>query len=224
MCGEPILKSDEAQAQVSDEQFQKDLAPLCERWRNRQKQDLELRYDTGKALNDRLGTPEKRQGRGEGVLKKVAEQLHVAVSELSRMRSFACHCQSLEDFQRQHPEATTWTAVKKLLPKATAHAEPAAQPTDSTQQASKPRKPKAPKHDALTRSLAELSSKLRKVDPDLKESRKKELTEAIQELVEAAPSCLKIRLSVGEVAEKTTPSTGEAEETPPSIAPNPQAA
>lgn len=206
--------SNDVQDQARDEQFRKDLAPFCERWKRRHEQDLELRYETGKLLNGRLGTPEKRQARNKGVLKQVSEQLKVAVSELSRMRSFAHSFSSLKEFKDEYPEAKTWTAVKKLLPAAKAQAEPTEPQTGGTQQPAKQRRRRSPKHDVLKRSLEELSSRLQKVHQDLEEPKKEELRQAFRAFVKSAPSWLKVRVSVGDGAEKTSPS----------VAPNPEAA
>ena len=62
------------------------LGKLAKLWASHQSRDLEVRLETGSLLNARLGEPTTRQRRGRSVLKQAAETLHVAVSELNRMR------------------------------------------------------------------------------------------------------------------------------------------
>jgi len=202
---------------VSEEQFQEELAPLVKRWQARHEQDLELRYDTGKLLNDHLGTPEQRQARGKGAVQKIAEQLQVAVSEISRTRTFADCFESFVDFKHKHPNAKNWTAVKKLLStlkqaQASAKKQPS---TDGTQQTPKPRKQPAPKVEALVKSFSELSARLRKVPGNLAEEKQKALREAIHDFVKAVPDCLKIQLTVNEVPTNQEQDSASAGPLPP---------
>jgi len=92
------------------------LDRLVELWASHRKCALEVRHQTGQLLNERFGDPTKRQKRGLGLLKQAAERLRIAVSELSRMRSFAHQFVSPDDVVQQH-DRTTWSDVKALLPK-----------------------------------------------------------------------------------------------------------
>jgi len=141
----------------------------------------------------------------------------VAVSEISRLRAFAHTFASFADFERAHPDAKTWDAVKKVIPKVQPQrAEPKEQPSPDGAQQPKPPKAKPPKVEALTKSLTELSSRFRKVNSDLDADKKKALAEAIRAFAKAIPDCLKIRLTVDEVS--------PAEETLPAAAPEQKAA
>jgi hypothetical protein len=93
------------------------LDRLVEIWRPHQKRGLEVRLETGRLLNDRLGLPTGRQPYGQQILKTVAQKLDIAASDLHRMRWFAFSFESVEDFQRKHPEVMTWSKVKDLLAK-----------------------------------------------------------------------------------------------------------
>jgi len=89
---------------------------LVKLWRRHEERGLELRWTTGQRLNVRLGLPTTRLAHGEEVLKKVAEQLQIAESELSRMRWFAHRFESVTTFREAHPEVRSWSKVKELLP------------------------------------------------------------------------------------------------------------
>jgi len=101
---------------MSDEEFVSELAKLAKLWEIHHGKGLELRLQTGQLLNRRLGTPDQRQVRGEGVLKTTAVQLKTTEGEISRMRHFALYFKSTADLKEKHPDVDTWTAVKELLP------------------------------------------------------------------------------------------------------------
>jgi len=96
------------------------LLRLEKLWKSHLKCDLEVRWKTGDLLNRRLGAPTERLAHGQQVLKKVARQLQIAESDLSRMRWFAHLFQSVVDFQEKHPSTGSWTKVKELIPGLTA--------------------------------------------------------------------------------------------------------
>lgn len=91
------------------------LKTLCKIWKQYDRRGLEVRHQTGVALNTSLGPPSKRQRYGVTVLKQVAKGLNLAVSDLSRMRWFAHHFNSISALKGQYPEVSTWTEVKILL-------------------------------------------------------------------------------------------------------------
>jgi hypothetical protein len=90
---------------------------LVDLWKPHQKRGLEVRLETGRLLNQRLGLPTERLTYGQQILKTVAQKLDIAESDLNRMRWFSQTFESIEDLERKHPEVTTWTKVKDLLVK-----------------------------------------------------------------------------------------------------------
>jgi len=91
------------------------LDQLAELWADYRRCDLGVRYKTGVLLNEQFGDPTTRQKRGDGVLTTAAKRSGQSVSELSRMRNFAHHFKSLDEFVQKHG-TKTWTEVKALLP------------------------------------------------------------------------------------------------------------
>jgi len=101
----------------SDAAIDQMLTQLEKLWKNHRTQELAARWKTGKLLNERLGSPTKRQTYGEGVLKKAAKRTGRSRSELSRMRSFAHLASDMDRWLKKH-NVRTWTQVKMRLPKA----------------------------------------------------------------------------------------------------------
>lgn len=89
---------------------------LADLWQGHEKRGLTVRWEMGKLLNKSLGPPTERHPYGRQVLKRAAQQLGISLCDLSRMRSFAAGCESLDDWHLHHPEAHSWTHVKKVLP------------------------------------------------------------------------------------------------------------
>jgi hypothetical protein len=194
------------QRTITREEFFHRLGQLAEKWRSHHGAELEIRHETGKLLNDHYGPPTKRQKRGEEVSKEVVEQLQVAESELSRMRRFAFHFESVKALKEKYPEATTWTAVKGLLPRLKPQG--AQRKNGSANGAASPAKRKQAKpvqFGRVKQSLANLSSKLRKAREVLSDDEKKELLAQFRELAEAISDCLHIPVSVGQVSEEPAP-------------------
>ena len=88
---------------------------LGDRWCNHHSQDLRLRYDTGKVLNDRMALQPSVYLRGEGVMQMLAEEANIDESSLNRMRWFAHRFTSFEAFQTAHPTGSSWNQVTLLL-------------------------------------------------------------------------------------------------------------
>ena len=103
-----------AAPELEDEQL---LARLRELWRSHRRQGLVVRHETGMLLNRQLGNPGQRSPYGAGVVKQVAEELKIAVSDISRFRRFAARYPTLEAFEQQHPEVNSWTGVRELIAK-----------------------------------------------------------------------------------------------------------
>jgi len=194
-----------AQGTLSKEEFARRFKPLSERWQLHDKEGLALRHDTGKLLNEYLGPPTARLPRGQEAVVYVTEQLHIAESEVSRMRRFAHLFDSVDALLKKHPEATTWTAVKNLIPRLTPKGD---QPKDGAEDgaASPPsaRQTKPVQLSRLKHSMASLSSNIRAARKGLSELEKEELLQQFKEFAEAVSECLKIKVSVNEVSAENT--------------------
>jgi GGDEF domain-containing protein len=204
--------SDGDQGTITREEFDQRLGHLAEKWRTHRGADLEIRHETGKLLNDHFGPPDTRQKRGEGVLKEAAERLRTTESELSRMRRFASSFESFADLMEKYPDATTWTAVKGLLPKLKPQGGRQTGGSGNGTASSGGRKQARPvQFGRVKQALANLSSKLRKAREVLSEDEKKELRQQFQELAKAISDCLQIPVSVGQVSAETAPPAAPAE-------------
>jgi GGDEF domain-containing protein len=200
------------QGTISREEFLPRLDQLAEKWRAHRGVDLEIRHEAGKLLNDHFGPPTKRQKRGEQVLKEAAERLRTTESELSRMRRFASSFESFADLMEKYPDATTWTAVKGLLPKLKPQGGRQTGGSGNGTASSGGRKQARPvQFGRVKQALANLSSKLRKAREVLSEDEKKELRQQFQELAKAISDCLQIPVSVGQVSAETAPPAAPAE-------------
>jgi len=199
--------TDASESGQPQDKFLDKLADLAVKWRTHDTTDLELRHQTGKMLNDHCD-PTSRQTRGEGTLKGAAEQLGTSVSDLSRMRAFAARFKSCSDLQLESPEAKTWTAVKKLLPKRTSSprkAQPAtAKPTPTGPTAAQP-----PTFDGVKQSLAALTSELRAVQGEPGVEEREALLKTFREIAGALEKCLKVRVEVSELQAGETPAADQ---------------
>ncbi|QGJ68578.1 Hypothetical protein PBC10988_2390 [Planctomycetales bacterium 10988] len=97
---------------IDEDALLKELQAL---WQPHHEQSLRVRYQTGQVLNERLGTPEKRQPYGQTIIQRVATELKIDKSDISRMRRFAAKYESFEDFHTSEPTVKTWTEVRTLL-------------------------------------------------------------------------------------------------------------
>jgi len=185
------------QAPFPPEEFNRRFGELAERWYFQGTENLELRYQLGELLNQQYGGPTTRQQRGAGTLEREAERLGVHVSEISRMRKFAFHFKSFEDFKMAHPEAT-WTTVKgKILPKLKSEDEKQEKESGNGTKPSKVKPEKRISRAAeLEAALLNLSSTLRVSRKEITEKEKGDLQLTVQDLVEALKECLQIQLVV----------------------------
>ena len=93
------------------------IGRIAKLWADYDKRSLPVRKKTGSLLNARLGEPTKRQGRDRSVVDKVAEELHIAVSEINRMRWYAHFSKDEKYCWGDTPlDDRTWTRFKKRLP------------------------------------------------------------------------------------------------------------
>jgi len=185
--------------EVTEEQFKQRLEGLAAQWQNARDTDLEIRHQTGALLNERYGNPDKRLPRGKEILAEVAGQLQVAQSELSRTRRFAFHFKSVEDLRSTHPEVTSWTAVKGLLPTL----KPQGDKKGRAKRSAKTPKPDvliARKVKEISQMLDDLPSKFREIEKDLLKNEDRENLQAKFELVaEVVGDCLKASVSQDEL-------------------------
>lgn len=88
---------------------------LANRWRKANFNDLKLKFETGRRINQEFGSPTVRQQRGQETIKILAMVIGTDSSEISRMRHFAELADNIELFRAKHPECTSWNRVKLLL-------------------------------------------------------------------------------------------------------------
>jgi len=201
-------ESDEAQGNFSRESYTQRLAELAAKWGNHRRKGLALRLATGALLNDYYGSPEDRQNRVRKNLTEASRQLHITDSELSRMRWFAFHFESVQDLLGKFPEVKTWTAVKELLPQLrSGEAGREAEGGGANSPATKGRK--APTCRAMKRALEELTSNIRAAERGLTGQQKTELLASFQELARAVGECLEGDSTVGQVRQGATPALSD---------------
>lgn len=148
---------------------------------------LEVRLSMGRALNGKLGSPKDRQAHGEAVLKRAAERLDIAESDLSRMRWFAHLFRSVKQMKAAHPELTSWTKVKEAMPRLIA--------ANKGQSVVVKRDGTTAVATAIKKSLDHLIAKLRQKGYRLEEGQREELTDRLKKLSNAAARRLHLKVS-----------------------------
>jgi len=190
------------------------LDSLAAEWERYEARGLEARHCMGTLLNDQFGPPTVRQTRGTRVLKRAAERLHIAESELSRMSRFAYHFKDVQNLKEQYPTVDAWTQVKALLPSLTpkepeAHVsssalqgvEAEAAPTQRLATGTKQRPTRKPRSTDLcvaNQFLKNLTLKVRRVNNPTAAA-KEAFLRRLEEFVKAVPDCLQVHLSVTRV-------------------------
>ena len=96
------------------------LQSLCDFWKPHQRCDLEIRYQLGVMLNDKLGSPSVRQNYGIGTIQLISEELSIDKSDISRMRRFADKYESFVAFTDAEPDVHSWTQVRIVIAKSKA--------------------------------------------------------------------------------------------------------
>jgi hypothetical protein len=108
-----VSTTQEQTAQKTTDQLLGLLQPL---WLNRHKLDLEVRFQTGRALLEGLyPSGKERLEYGTQVMNEVGKVLAISRLDFHRMVKFAREFKTLATFQTQHPGVTTWDGVKKVL-------------------------------------------------------------------------------------------------------------
>jgi len=167
---------------ASTEDDQRLFGQLAKLWQSHRRRDLETRHRTGVLLNERLGPPDEAQAYGPGILKRVGEKCRISQSEISRMRWFAHLFDTLDRFRQKHPEVSSWTEVKALLPDLN--------PRKGDESRGQTVAPSRTATGGVTRSLTSLINKLKGMDP-VPEGREDEvLREKLRELIEVANNYL----------------------------------
>jgi len=186
------------------------LSHLADLWKYYDRKGLDVRWQAGKVLNDRLGPPTERLEHGQRVLKKVGEELGIAESDLSRMRWFAHYFASVEDFETQHQGKHSWTQVKELLPSlASSRAnEQQSEASDAVEEAAEVRQVgeassavvtaecliapgdagSPPVVKSLLRTLSNATTKFRQNGLVLAENQREQMLNALRELIEVVSS------------------------------------
>jgi hypothetical protein len=213
-----VIESNGNQSLLTHDEFSTRLGEIVKQWKNHHDEGLEIRHKTGKLFNDRFGDPTMRQNHGENTLKEAAEQLQIAESEISRMRRFAHHFESIADLKSRHPEVQNWTAVKELLPTLMSKDQKQKkESSDSAASRTKPTRGNSEQVGQVKQVLIQLSSTVRKVKCDLNAAERRVLEKKFQELYKLVGDRLKIKVSVVEVsAEVTLPANEVSAEAPPS--------
>jgi len=192
------------QSPITPEQFQNKLDQLAEKWKARHEADLQIRHEAGVLLNERFGSPAKRQERGARVLEEAAEKLQTTASELSRMRWFAHHFSTLDDLREEHKDVTTWTAVKALLPALRQQGK--RQARSGTAKSRKDQGRKARKLIAIKKSLGSLSSKLKQFPEKLTDDQRKDLLAKFRSVAQVFAQHLEVTLEMGDLPAAPVPS------------------
>lgn len=164
------------------------LDRMAKLWGDHAERDLGTRHRTGTLLNERLGSPDKRQLHARQVLKMVAEKLRIAESDPNRMRRFADLFVDITAFRQGHPDITNWTGVKEVLP--------SLMPAKGGQARKPAANPSRPAVRGVVKSCTNLASKLNGLDFQLGKAERKGFLDAFQELAEAVSRRLKIKVEV----------------------------
>ena len=169
----------------SAEQLDEAIRKLVALWEPHHQGGLTVRCETGRTLNELLGSPLVRQEHGASTLERVSDQIGVSRSELSRMRKFAHVIPDLEAFHRDYPQCNTWTKVKVFL----GTIDMTGQPVPKEAKATPPAK-------GVCRSIHSLQKKVEGVESDLTTDDRQRVITALEELAQAICGALSITVQV----------------------------
>jgi hypothetical protein len=197
---------------ITREDYSQRMGDLVVEWSSSHEADLDLRFRTGALLNQRFGDPDDcRQRRGQKVLKEVAERLKVSESDISRMRRFAFYFGSAQDMKEKHPEATTWSAVKDLLPKLKAQANSQKDNSENGGvDATATKRAKAQKFRGMKQSVTSLTSKIKQALSSLDDQEREELVWMLGKLVRMLDERPQIQILVDEMSAGQQPLAARA--------------
>jgi hypothetical protein len=194
------LKNDQAASKVSAETDTQLLDKLAKLWVADNTRSLELRLQTGRLLNDRLGQPIKRQPRGPSVMKDAAETLCIAQSELNRMRWFEYFSKDEASCWSDVPPGRhSWTKFKERLPALIA----SLKGKEKRSSFSGDRRSTV-LVDGLLRSISSVTTKFRTDSLTVVGTKREELIVGLRDLASAVFNVTGVRFQVVETEEGTT--------------------
>jgi hypothetical protein len=164
------------------------LARMGKLWGGHAERDLGTRHRTGKLLNERLGSPDRRQPHARRVLKMVADKVGIAESDLNRMRWFAHSFVDVAALRQSHREITNWTRFKEVLP--------SLMPAKGGQARKPAADPSSPALRGVVKSCTNLASKLDGLDFRLGKAEREGFLDAFRELGEAVSRRFRVRVEV----------------------------
>lgn len=168
------------------------LDKLARLWAAHNKRSLEIRLETGRLLNARLGDPTQRQLRGRSLLKQAAETLQMAASELNRMRWYGHFSKDEKSCWGDIPHGRrSWTKFKEILPSLIA----AVKGDEKRQRLSGDRKSTVGA-DGLLRLLSSATSKLGTANFTVDGRKKEELIGRLREFADAVSNACGVRFHV----------------------------
>jgi len=165
------------------------LCQLEELWQPHCDKGLEVRLEMGSLLNTEVGPPTERKAYGKKIMPLAAQRLGLTTGELSRLRWFAHHFESVEDLSSKHPKVKSWKAVKVLLAKL------APKKGKGKKGKSKAKKATPRLCQKVTSSLEAAAQNLRQLGSRPGGEDADKLLEKIQAFVEVVNSCLQVRLT-----------------------------
>ena len=169
---------------------------LVKLWASHNERSLQVRQETGSLLNDRLGPPTKRQGRGRRVLAQAAQSLQIAESELNRMRWFAYLSKDEQSCWGNTPsDKRSWTQFKERLPSLIAAAKGSAGPRGSASD-----KKKVVATTGIFKLMDSASYQLRADARKVEGAEKEELIAKLRDLISAVSESTGIGLQLKEDA------------------------
>jgi len=169
-------------------QERKQLDRLVRLWKSHAERGLKTRHATGKALNQQVGPPTERKAHGQRVLELYGAELDISPSELSRMGWFSHLFPDFSAFCEQHPEVDSWTKFKTELPRL--------KPSKGGKAGKPVAKSSRPAIRGVAEAIANLTSKLNRLDSPPVQAERAKLVVGLRELAEAASSRLMINVVV----------------------------
>lgn len=189
MATSPVAVSTAPAANGSANKDAQLIGKIVKLWADEHTRSLAVRRETGSLLNARLGSPAERQPRGQSVLKQAADKLHIAESELNRMRWFAHLSQDEKSCWGEVPPGSrTWTKFKEILPDLIA----ASKGNEKRKRSSGEGKSPAVV-DGLLRLISSATSKLRTDEFTVDETKREKLIEGLQDLLSAVSHATGVR-------------------------------
>ena len=190
----------DSSAAPSETQVTETISKLVALWTPHHLEGLTVRHDTGRMLVALLGPPTSRQDYGKAVLPRIAKQIDVSRSELSRMRKFANAYPDLEAFQRDHAECNTWTKVKVHLGTIEADGQPL-----------RPEETAKPPSTGVCRSINSLTKKVKGVEVTLTPKDRQRVIKSLETMAQAVRGAFGITVQI-ETDQDSVSTTDDSQE------------